>query len=311
VSDLSNGCRRRHAVDQIWRGQVAGAIDTLAELLGDAPEDAEAHALLSLCLVRRKRLHAAKMEADSAIALDPDSPVAHVAAGVVALSRRKFASSESHFLAAATLDPASDWVQRELSHLYRLWQKPAQARECAERALALDPGQLENIVLSGEIALSDGEIDRACELAAQALEENPEHVDALVLLGSVDLRRGDARSAREHAVWALQLNPDDVGARALLCAVKARESWMLGLWWRFQSWVSAGSSTRAVLLLVGMYVAYRAAVILLEGEGTDGRYVQAIQVTWIAFCVYTWVAPALFERALRKEMQEVRLNPDF
>ena len=311
MSDPSIEHRRALAMDQIGRGQVPEAIDTLAELLGEVPDDADAHALLSLCLVRRKRLHAAKLEAESAIALEPESPLAHVAAGVVSSSRRKYAQAEAHLLEAATLDPSNDWVQRELAHLYVLWQKPARARECAQRALELEPGLPENLVLIGELALDDGDHARAGQLALQTLEENPEHLDAVVLLGRVELHRGDTRDARQHALWALQLDPEDAGARALLSAVKARESLLLGAWWRFQSWVSSGSSSRAVLLLVGLYVLYRAAVILLEGEGADARYVQALQVVWLAFCVYTWVAPALFLRALRKEMSDVRLKPDF
>ena len=298
-------------MEQIGRGQVLEAIDTLAELLGEVPDDADSHALLALCLVRRKRLHAAKLEADSAIALEPESPLAHVAAGVVAASRRRYAQAEIHLLEAASLDPGNDWVQRELAHTYLIWHKPARARECAQRALELQPDQPANVVLVGEMALADGDAARAGQLALQALEDDPEHIDAVVLLGRVELQRGETREARQHAIWALQLDPDDTGARALLCAIKARESLLLGLWWRFQAWVSAGSSSRAILLLVGLYVAYRAAVILLEGEGADARYVQALQVVWLAFCVYTWVAPAMFDRALRKEMSEVRLRPNF
>jgi Flp pilus assembly protein TadD len=311
VNDPSIAHRLNLAMDEIGRGQVVEAIETLAELLGEAPDVADAHALLALCLVRRKRLHAARLEADSAIALEPDSPLAHVAAGVVNSSRRRYAQAEAHLLEAANLDPDNDWVLRELAHLYVLWQKPARARDTAARALELQPALPENLVLSGELAMRDGRFDEAGAQALQALEQNPEHIDALVLLGHVELQRGDSRAAREHAVWALQLDPDDAGARALLGAVKARESWLLGLWWRFQSWVSAGSSTRAILLLVGLYIAYRSGVILLEGEGADARFVDARQVAWLAFCVYTWVAPALFLRALRKEMAEVRLRPDF
>jgi Flp pilus assembly protein TadD len=303
--------RRRLAMDQLERGQVLPAIETLAELLGESPDDADAHALLSLCLVRRKRLHAAKLEAETAISLEPDSPLAHLAAGVVASSRREYSRAESHLLMAAQLEPSSDAVQRELARLYLRWQKTSSARECAGRALELVPAAPENLVLCGELALRSGDAERAGELALHALEENPEHVDALVLLGEVELKRGDVRAAREHAVWALQLDPNDAGARSLLSSIKARQSLALGLWWRFQSWVSAGSNTRAIMLMVGLYVVYRSALILLEDEGTDPRYLNGMNLVWLAFCVYTWVAPSLFLRALRKEMDEVRLRADF
>jgi tetratricopeptide (TPR) repeat protein len=308
---VNSARQRRLAIDQLGRGQVQDAIDTLAELLGEDADDAEAHALLSLCLVRRKRLHAAALEAASAIALDPESTLAHVASGVVAISRRKFPDAERHLLQAAELDPENDWVQRELAQLYRLWQKPAKALECARRALDLDPDEMENIVLSGRLDYDVGDYSSARERANAALGDNPEHVEALVLLGSAELALGNAKAARSHAIWALQLDPDDEGARGLLVAIKARSSWLLGLWWRFQTWVAAGSHTRAILLLVGLYVAYRSAVIVLEGQGADNRIVNGIRLVWLGFCLYTWVAPALFARALRKEMQEVSLREGF
>jgi tetratricopeptide (TPR) repeat protein len=266
---------------------------------------------LSLCLVRRKRLYAARLEAESAVALDPELPLAHVAAAAVSTARRRLQDSEHHLLHAASLDPTSAWVQRELAQLYRLWRKPAKARQHAQRALEFDPGDNESVVLMGNVSLDGGEFEQAAARAREALTDNPEHVDALVLLGRSELALGNATGARGHAIWALQLNPEDSGARALLCAVKARSNWFLGLWWRFQTWVSAGSHTRAILLLVGLYAAYRCAVILLEGQHADQRIVQAIQLVWLAFCLYTWVAPAMFSRALRKEMQEVSLRETF
>ena len=53
------------------------AAEVLREALADDPEDAEAHALLSWCLVRAKDLPGAEAAAKSAIGLAPDSPFVH------------------------------------------------------------------------------------------------------------------------------------------------------------------------------------------------------------------------------------------
>ncbi|XXY46877.1 hypothetical protein WME91_43440 [Sorangium sp. So ce269] len=68
-----------------------------------------------------------------------------------------------------------------------------------------------------------------------ALKAEPEHADALILIGDVLLRRGDASGAREHAVWAIRTDVRDPDALRLLAAIKARESLLLGLWFRVSS----------------------------------------------------------------------------
>ena len=84
-----------HAVAQLGRGQVDAAIETLARLLGQSPDDADAHALRALCLLRRKRLHAARLEAGTALSLEPDSVFAHRAMATEGFSGDVSASFKS------------------------------------------------------------------------------------------------------------------------------------------------------------------------------------------------------------------------
>jgi len=302
--------RIQHAHDQMQRGQVLGAIETLAELLGEDPENADAHAMLALALVKRKRLHAARLESSRALELDPDHFFSHVVAGTVASADRRFADAENHLKAAQSLSPENDYVEAELARLYLFWGRVTDAARHGQRALELDPDDADHITLVGEIHLARGQVDLAFQLAQQALEQDPEHVDALVLIGRCELASGRVAPAKEHAVWALQLDPEDPGALALLCAIKARTSLLLGLWWRFQAFVTSGGSTRGVLLLVGMYLVYRTGAILLEARG-QAELAAPLSYVWLAFCVYTWVAPTLFAKSLAKEMEQVKLRDDF
>ena len=295
-----------HAHDQLARGQVEAAIETLANLLGSDPEHAPAHALLAICLVRRKRLHAARLEAERSLELDPEGVFPHLAAAAVAGADRRFPVAEQHLQAARALDPGSADVEIQLARLYHFWGKASQAAEHA----ALAPDDPDALALSGEIAFARGDVGTAATLAAEGLALDPEHVDSLVLLGQCELSRGHGAQAREHAVWALQLDPTDEGALALLCAIKARESFWAGLWWRFQSFVSSGSGTRTILLLLGMFMAYRITVILAVDIGRE-NIADVLRIAWLAFAAYTWIAPEWFRRALRKEMEQVQLRRDY
>lgn len=295
---------------QLERGQVDAAIDTLAQWLGVEPDDADAHALLALCLVRRKRLHAAGLEAGTALALAPDSAFAHVAAAGVAQARGHPKLAESHLHTALELDPEDVGARLQLVDLHLYWGRHDEAERHAKSALALAPELPSACVAAGEVAFARGRHADASTLALEALERDPEHVAALVLQGRCELAAGRTDAAREHAAWALQLAPEDAPALALLCGIKARSSWLLGLWWRFQSFLTSGSGTRMVLILLGAFLVYRATGIVLEDAGRSDL-AGPLRNVWLAFCAYTWFAPMLFMRSLRKEIDEVRLRPDF
>lgn len=298
------------AEDQLGRGQVEQAIETLAEYLGEAPEDADAHALLALCLIRRKRLYAAGLEAATALRLAPDRAFPHLAAASVASARGRYSEAKNHFLEAAAIDPDSALTERELARLNLYWRKLDEALSHVERALRLESENPDGLSLLGQIRLARGEPQLAIEAAQSALEADPEHIDSIVLLGDCELRNGNVAAAHNHAVWALQLDPNDEAARNLLCGIKARGSLLLGLWWRFQTFVASGTEVRSIAILLTMYLFYRTSTILLADQGQT-TLSNALPYVWLAFCVYTWVAPGLFRRALEKEMGQVRLRPEF
>lgn len=300
----------RRAVDQLGHGQVDAAIETLAQLLGDTPDDAAAHSLLAICLVRRKRLHAARLEAEAGLALAPEDAFAHRAMAEVLIASRRFDDALAHLEQARAADPEDGEIEAALAWLYLAWDRADAALPHAGRARELDPDSAQPLVLLATIARQRGDRAGSARLAAQALAMDPESVDALVLAGHAALAAGDVDAAREHAAWALQHDPQDEGALELLCATKARRSLWLGLWWRFQSFVVAGGSTRAIAIVVGLFLVYKAASILLAGHGRQD-IADAIRIGWLAFCVYSWVAPEVFLRQVRRELEQVRLRPDF
>jgi tetratricopeptide (TPR) repeat protein len=300
----------RHALNLLNAGHHDQALDVLTRALGEDPGNGDAHAMLAFCLVGKKRLYAAELEAAYALNLESESPFAHLAMASVRIASRQFVLAEQHIAATKALAPENAHAYRLAASLYRLWDKPARAREENEHARALDPDNPDIWAQSGELAFDRGERDLARTQALAALEIDPEHVDALTLLGYCDLAAGRAEEACAHALWALRQDPGDSGALGLLASVKARRSWLLGLWWRFQSFVNAGSSRRTIVLLIGAYLMYRVVEIAMVHNGMKDQ-APFVTLAWLAFCVYTWFAPTLFWRSMRKEMDTVRLRPDY
>jgi hypothetical protein len=69
-------------------------------------------------------------------------------------------------------------------------------------------------------------------------------------------------------------------------------------------------TTRAIVILLGMFVLYRVLVIAVTQQGYP-QVAQVIDWAWLAFVVYTFAAPQIFKRALDKELAQVKLSKDF
>lgn len=299
-----------HAQRQLAQGHTDGAIESLRRVLTVDPDQAEAHALLGLCLLDKRRARAAELEVGLALTLEPELSLAHFARAHVLIAQRRFGEAEAHLRQLLADEPHSALYHRALARLYSLHGDARQVLPLLERALELEPEDVGTRVALSEYHRERGDFAAAGAQALAALELEPEHAGALVAMGHVLLRRGDSADAREHALAALRSDPTDIRALHLLAAVKAHRSWLLGLWWRYNVWMEAIGSTRSILVLLGAFVLYRVAV-LVAGDFSRPDLAAGISIGWLAVVVYTWAGPALFQRSLKKELADIRLSKGF
>ena len=280
---------------------IQGSIETLRQALTLDADSAHAHALLAVCLHDQRRIHAAEYEARAALALNPEFTFGHYAMAIVSIAQRRFKPAEDHLHAALALDPGNPSILRALAQLYNLWGRRREVLPLLEKARDSDPDDADTWAALAEHSRDQRDFKQAESFARRALEIEPENADALLTMGYLLLERNETQEAREHALLVLQNNAVHEGAIQLLGAVKARQSLLLGLWWRFNSFFGGGSMTRRVVLLIGIYLVYRASMIALDdfGHRQAGTFAQ---FAWLGFCVYTWVGPAIFQKQLRKEL---------
>jgi len=298
------------AMHDIQIGQTAGAIDKLRDVLTINPNDALAHAFLASCLIGQRRLHAARHEADLAIRLQPEFPFAHRMRGLIAMAENDLDRMGEAMNEAVTLDPDDSDNLIGLARYHRARNDTATARALAEKAIEIEPGDPDAVIFHGELALDEGRLDVAQAAAEVCLKSNAEDTDALVLLGNVRLQSGDVEAARDLALWALQLDADDQDALRLLADIKMRENKLLGLFWRFQTGMARLGPERAMLVLICGFVAYSLARVALIDFGYR-QYGNILTMAWLGLCLYTWVGAGIQERMVQKELQRVRMRPDF
>jgi tetratricopeptide (TPR) repeat protein len=288
-------------------GQLDGAIDQLKQLLSEDPDLAEGHAWLALCLLRKRRLHAAVVEAGLATTLGPELVLSHVVAAEVSLAKRDFKAAQNHIemvLAEAPENPA--WHRLKARWL-TLTGKRGERLPVLERARSLAPDDPETLAALSAHFADTGQIVQARQVADEALRLEPENHSALIAMGTALLLQGDTAAAREHAILALRAEPLAPDGLALLTSIKTRANPLLGAWWHYATWLERIGPTRSVIVLLSAFVLYRIAVIAAQQEGAAGL-AAGIQLAWLGIVVYSFVGPTLFRKALRRELESVELR---
>jgi hypothetical protein len=125
----------------------------------------------------------------------------------------------------------------------------------------------------------------------------------------VHLARGEIDAARDHALWALR-NGEQRSALGLLAAIKARQSFLLGVWWRYSVWLSALAEGRIAAVLVVSFLAYRVATVFAQQHASK-QIADLVNYAWYGMCAYSWFGPSLFQRSLRRELDQIKLRADF
>jgi hypothetical protein len=63
-------------------------------------------------------------------------------------------------------------------------------------------------------------------------------------------------------------------------------------------------------ILVGAFIVQR-VISTWAGLERHTMTQQWVSLGWLAICIYSWVSPALYARALAKELDKVKLKDDF
>ena len=291
-------------------GSTSAAIESFRSALSIDPTHAEAHAWLAIALHDARRLHAAEIEAGRAITEAPESAFSHLALGVVLTSQRRWGEAKKHLAAATAFAHDDASVARTAASMLRTMNERAEARAEATRALDLAPDEASSHVIFAQLARDDGDRATAQLHVGQALALDPGSKEALVLQGWLHLDAGEVQLALDHAHFALREDPNDDAALRLLVGAKMRRSPLMGLWWRFNTWAVGGTHRRTIVALVTLYLVKQLTVLVAHDLGLE-LLGDLVSYAWLAFCVYTWVGPAMFRRALDAELDDVRLRDDF
>jgi tetratricopeptide (TPR) repeat protein len=261
-------------------------------------------------LLGARRLHAATTEASLSLGIDPDSPFCHYAAACIARANRKLDDAYKHCLVGFD-DSGLEVAARVLAASIKLMQEEhGAARGLLMEALAIAPTDSDALTQLAKVELATGNLGEAHRRIEEALTEDPSDGDAHITAGYIALARNRIDEANEHCRFVLANDASSRDALGLLTAIKARRNPIIGIWWRWNTYMGNRTESSRIGMLLGSYVVAMLAIILLGETGHEDAEAIVAQV-WLGLCAYTWFAPGIFRWMLQRELKTVSLRDDY
>lgn len=291
-------------------GNWRGAIELCQRALALDPDHAQGHAALAFSLLGAKRVSGAAIEARLGLGLDGNDTYCHYAMAAVLKAERKLDDAWTHCLVVLESDTRDVDVRVLGAQIRYLRGERTEAMQLLRDALELEPSHVDTLTTLARYEMHDKQLDSATEHVEQALRADPSDLDAHTVAGLIALMRGNTGEAEKHARYVLGQDSTDVGGLELWAAIKARRSWILGLWWRFNVFISMRSETGQIALLLGAFIAVRVVIIFAIELDYPGL-ASFLGWAWLGFCWYTWFAPAIFRWMLNNDLGTVKLDPNY
>lgn len=171
------------------------------------PNSWMAHSNLGVEIAKAGQPQIALEHFATALRLNPKSTGARNNLGYLLLKEGRPAESIPFFEKALELDPLFFEARVNLSNALRILGRPRDALREATLALDRSPDSASALVCVGAAWQTLGQLDRGISAYQRALVCDPNHVDAHVDLGLALLAKGDPAGSIAHSQAALRLDP--------------------------------------------------------------------------------------------------------
>ncbi len=156
-----------------------------------------------------------------ALAVNPDSELAHVNLGLHLDAQHKPAEALPHLEAALALVPRGD-THYDAGNVCVELGRAADAERHFRSALQLKPELVEASLNLGALLAQQGRLDDARLVLLAAEERRPDVASLQYNLALIASLQGDAADAQDRCRRALKLDPAHAGARELLAGISAQ-----------------------------------------------------------------------------------------
>ncbi len=175
--------------------ETADARQRIAILRQRAGDRASLHLAESILFARDRKIDQAEKEIQSALALDPKLPAAHMGMVGLHLARTNLAAAGQEFKAAADLSPPRSNIPVRYAEFMAQQGRKDEARKYLEEIGAKTPDYLPVWSALARLAYSEKRMEDAQQLANRVLTGDPANYEARVLRASINLDQKKADRA--------------------------------------------------------------------------------------------------------------------
>jgi putative PEP-CTERM system TPR-repeat lipoprotein len=211
-------------------GRVTESQAAYEAILAALPEDVEAWIGYANALNQEGGVDAAKAALEKAPAAVKDDVRYSLALAGLYVSANSFGEAEAAYQAAVAMTE-----QKKLGGAARVMAlgglAESQLRQGKFEAAKLTGAALEKaapenpmvMMLRGQIAAANGELDEARTLLEQAVNKMPGNADALILLSAVNVQQGQIDQAESYLKTVIAADPQNARAQSMLIEVRGRQ----------------------------------------------------------------------------------------
>ena len=269
----------------IEQGKYDLAEQELKNALAQDINSSDAHALLSLCYIRQKRIPEALEEAKTAIGLAPNEDFCHYILAMIYLEEDLLNESEEAIKEAIRLNPYNPEYFNTMGIIYFNRRKMEESLSYFEEALTLDAENVEANNMRARVLVTLGRKEEAANSFQAAFNRNPENAYTHANQGWAELELGNYKNSLEHFRQALRLNPEmDYAKSGMVEALKAKH-WIYRAFLKFMFYTASMSSQARWGLILGLVLIANMFPILLP--------------IYLLFVFFTWFATTIFDTLLR------------
>lgn len=256
--------------------------------LAEHPQEPILHVQLGYALEGLNRLEEAENEARLALHLDPEEVEAIILLAKLSLNAGRHREAETLCLSALNLDPMSPRNYLIYAILMQKTGHLDKAEKLVRKCLQLAPGYNQAHSVLSTILAEKRQGSQAVTHGAHGVALDPDSDYSHAMLGYTYLAAGHPFKARAHLREALRLDPADADVEEAFRNADRATRWIYLPMYFWSLWME-----RVPGLQFGIWIGAIVLFQLLRQLGVPDHIVLNLTLTYIGFCLYTWVATPL------------------
>ncbi|KGK32242.1 tetratricopeptide repeat protein [Cellulophaga sp. E6(2014)] len=273
-------------------GRIKDAIDHFKKAISEDHEDWTSKFYLAICYLNEKQLEEAEKITERLLEDTPNDANVFYLKAKIKLQKDEYDASRKFIDMAIAINPYdADYFGHKAGLLLQK-KKFEEGLEAVNEGLRIDAKNAYCLNLRAQILTKLNRIPEADQTVEDILYDNPEDSYSHANIGWVQLENGNHKKALDHFKQALQFDPNFEYAREGMTTALKSKNFIYRWYLKYSFWMAKQSSKNQWVFIIGLYIAYRVAVKLLDSAGLSYVAIPLI-IAYLLFALGGWIMEPL------------------